>query len=178
MGRLGLVCALLAGALTGCASEDSDAIAVALAQENARALAGVEKISRSLDPLDLASRGFGEGVHEVERASRALGALETDERASRTQSLLAVLIEARVWDDTVRAIEEVDLSTYEPKQQELLRNLLREKAFPARVAASNAYQRALRLACRSGMDEHLPEILDGVARYDGEARPLESACRE
>ena len=149
---------------SACATEGPDEVDLELAGLASRAHTGVEMIEHALGNPDHTSRGLGEGVQVVEDAARALAAFETDDRAAPGQRLQAVLTQARAWDDAARAIEG------NGSQPALLQQLLSEKAFPARVAALNSYERALSLACTLGAvaQPAIAEIADGVERYGGE----------
>ncbi len=162
-----------------CAGEPSDHAAQEISRASLSARAGVEKIRHS---LPLAERGFGEGVAEVEAATKLLGALESDRRLSLGLRLQAIVSEARAWDDAQRAILGARL-VLEPAadgtdQSLFAEDVLREKAFPSRVAAENAYQRALAFWCEHRADDAslLPEIIDGVQRYRGSAPSLDDPC--
>ena len=58
------------------------------------------------------------------------------------------------------------------------RDMLREKAFPATIAAQNAYQRALAFACEHHLEDRaaMPEILDGLQRTLGSAPASDAPC--
>lgn len=173
MKRAATLLVLLCGA---CAGEPSDQVAQEIARASLHARAGVDKIRHS---LPLAERGFGEGVAEVEAATKVLGALESDRRLSFSLRLQAIVSEARAWDDAQRAILGARLVTAEGTDQSLFaEDVLREKAFPSRVAAENAYQRALAFWCEHRADDAslLPEIIDGVQRYRGSAPALDDPC--
>lgn len=175
---LRLPVALAAVALAACAGEGSDAVTVELSRSAARAEEGVAKIERSLGELELGSRGFGEGVRQVEQATRELAALETDERATEAQRLQALVLQARAWDDTAHVIGAAagpDGGAARPAITEALR----EKAFPARIAARNGFERALRAACLvTGADPAVVlELVDGIARHGGPQITLDQACQ-
>ena len=105
--------------------------------------------------------------------------LEEDTRASDAQRLTAVVLQARAWDDASQAIEGARAPTdFDAAQQALLARVLTDKAFPARVAALNSYERALRMACRLGLEDPavVPELVDGIARYGGTAPSLDQPC--
>lgn len=161
-----------------CASEGSEAVQAELTRASSLATDGLVIIEQALALSEL--RGLGEGVSRVEQATRSLAALENDERASGPQQLMAVLLQARAWDDTVRAIEGAGVpGGMDASQSELYRGMLRDKAFPSRIAAQNSWARARKVACRLGADDSvLLEILDGVSRYGGRAGNVEEACRE
>ena len=164
--------------LAGCASESSDAVQHELIELSARAAEGVRQIERGLADPDLASHELGAGVQAVEVATRNMAVLEIDSRASDVQQLMAVVHQARAWDDAARAILAGDVADLDASQQQVLATVLEEKAFPAKVAAENAYERALRKACRAGIED-LPvvlEILDGIDRYGGDAPPADQPC--
>lgn len=174
---LAVALAISAGA---CASDSSESVQRELGQAAQRAEAGVAKISRALAEPEAGPRGFGEGVSQVELATRTLAELEGDERASDVQRLMAVLLQARAWDDATRAIEGAAMpSAFDAEQQSLYAGVLQEKAFPSRVAAQNSWERARKLACGLGADEPLLlEIADGVSRYGGRSLSLEDACKD
>ena len=178
-GSLALLAAFALG-LTCCAADGSDAVQTELAGLAARSFAAVTKIQHGLERPELASRDFGEGVQAVEATTRSLADLEVDPRAGDGQRLMAIVYQARAWDDAAQAIEGAPPPAgFDAGQQALLAQVLAEKAFPAKVAAKNSYERALRLACRLGV-EHLPvtvEILDGVSRYGGDAPSPDRACQ-
>jgi hypothetical protein len=176
MGRLG-VGLFVAGLLAGCSTEPSARVTRGLYGATLDARAAIEKIQRSLPVTD---RGFGEGVAELEAAVRRFDALEQDPAASDGQRLKAILGEARAWDDASRAILGAHLlEVDEPVAEEILR----EKAFPAKIAAANAYRRALAFACAldnkhgADADNVIPEILDGLTRTAGNATAPDAACR-
>lgn len=176
MGGMKRTWPLLALLYAACAGEPSDHAAQEIARASLNARAGVDKIRHS---LPLAERGFGEGVAEVEAATKVLGALESDRRLSLSLRLLAIVSEARAWDDAQRAILGARLLTADGTDQSpFAEDVLREKAFPSRVAAENAYQRALAFWCEHHADEAslLPEIIDGVQRYRGSAPALDDPC--
>jgi hypothetical protein len=182
---LASLCLASAAVLAACASvsEGSDPVQAGLQTQALRAAGGVSKVRHALDHPELASRELGEGVMAVEAATRELGLLEDDARASDLQRLMAMVHQARAWDDVSqafqRAIAAAPATTTEGEDpaHQALATVLSDKAFPARVAAENGYRRALRSACRFGFDE-LPvvqEITDGIARY-GEAPPADHPC--
>ena len=173
---------VLALALTAsaCALEASDAVDAEIAALASKTGEGIAKIERALDGPALASRELGEGVRAVEDTAAALARLETDARSSDLQRLMAIVQQARAWDDTYRAIvgdsrahEDMD-----PAHRALLADLLQEKAFPAQIAAQNSYARALRWACRLGMNDDpvLLELVDGIERHGGRALSVDRAC--
>jgi hypothetical protein len=173
--QLGLVAALGAGA---CASEGTEVFDHELAGLAARSEAGVAQISIALATPDAASRQLGEGVQLVDDATRALGRLESDPRASDAQRVQAVLLQARAWDDTARAILAAARPDAGAAALETLSKVLAEKAFPAQVAAHSAYERALALVCELGLDPHpaVLEMIDGVERYGGTPPPADAPC--
>lgn len=175
-----LSAALFAATLLGplaCAGDGADPVAVELARAAQRADAGVLKIRTSLADLDQASRGFGEGVRGVELATRDLAAFETDERATELEKLQAIILQARAWDDAAHAIQDATASE-SAAARPAMSAALREKSFPARLAAQNAYLRALRAACAvTGADPAVVlELLDGIARHGGPAIAPDQAC--
>src|SRR5215831_14848310 len=89
----------LALALTACAIERSDAIETEIRRLSAQAGEGVVKIGRALQDQKLTSSELGEGVRKVELSTRKLRELETDERATDLQQLMAIVHQARAWDD-------------------------------------------------------------------------------
>lgn len=165
-------------AVTACASDPSEAVQGELQAQALRANAAVVKIQRSL-ATGSASREFGEGVQSVEGATRVMADLESDPRASDAQRLLAVLQQARAWDDAARAIESAPPSPeLSDAQQQVVAASLAEKAFPCRVAAKSSYEHALRTACRLHLEHHamVLEIIDGIARYGGDAPAGDRIC--
>ena len=166
--------------LSGCASDGADVAQAEMSALAVRATEGVRTIERALNDPQLASRGLGEGVLAVEAATRGLAQLENDEGVADPDRLMAMVLQARAWDDASRAIAAGGTSARRlpPAQRTTLAQVLEEKAFPARVAAQNSYERALRFVCRAEMDEHpvLLEILDGIERYRGDAPPADRAC--
>lgn len=168
---------LVAAALSACAAEGADAVATELVRSAQLAEHGVASIRRALAEHQLGSRGFGEGVRAVEQATRELAALETDDRATDAQRLQALVLQARAWDDTASAIDaaaEPDGGAPLPARAEALR----DKSFPARIAARNGFERALRAACAAGADPIVvPELLDGIARNGGPTLAADQACR-
>ncbi|MFO0727699.1 MAG: hypothetical protein U1E65_28225 [Myxococcota bacterium] len=166
---------LCLGVLAGgsaCAVEPSARIDRQLYSAGLEARAAVEKIRRS---LPTAGRGFGEGVAAVEAVTRRYDALEQDPRASDGQRLSAILGEARAWDDASHAILGARLVEGD---EEIAGDMLREKAFPATIAAQNAYQRALAFACEHHLEDRaaMPEILDGLQRTLGSAPASDAPC--
>lgn len=168
--RTGLIVATALFAF-GCASEGSDVISNELAVLSARAAQGVDSIHRG---------HLGEGVGAVDEVTRQLALLEVDPRAADTQRLMAVVHQARAWDDAATAIltGHDSAAALGATQRDLLESVLAEKAFPARVAAENSYKRALRMACGLGVDDQpvMLEILDGIDRNGGFAPSAEQPC--
>lgn len=169
-----LTLAALAG---GCAGQVEDAVPQELSRAALRADEGVAKIRRSLGELEQGSRGFGEGVRQVELATRDLAALETDDRATELQRLQALILQARAWDDAAHAIDAA-AGTDGGAAKPAIIEALREKAFPARIAARNGFERALRVACTvTGEDPAVVlELIDGIARHGGPTIALDAAC--
>jgi hypothetical protein len=163
----------------GCAVERSEGVETEMKRLTGQASDGVSKVSRALANPWLASSDLGEGLHAVESTARSLGALEVDERANDFQQLMAIVQQARVWDDVAHAFASAPAPPeLEAEQRALLGNLLDEKAFPARAQAASSYQRARARACRSGYDAHpvMLEIADGLARYGDDAITLDRPC--
>ncbi len=167
------------------ASPQVDAELAALVTETR---AAVDKIDRALEGPALASNELGEGVRAIEDVTRAFARLETDERSNHRQRLRSVVYQARAWDDAYWAIvgdarAHLDL---DPAQRVLLATVLREKAFPAQVAAESSYERALRHVCRAAPSTEpallasseplLLEILDGIERHGGRVLSPARAC--
>lgn len=167
------------GVLAACEAQNPDQVGHELEALSARAAGGVAAIRDALaDPRAL-SRGLGAGIEEVALATRGLARLASAEGLAVEQRLLAGLEEARAWDDAARALETAELADAEPPELgRLYHELLREKAFPARVAARNGYERALRLACRLAGPEHptVLEALDGVERHGGQVPVSDRPC--
>ncbi len=174
---LRLSAALVAVTCAACAGEGSEAVTVELGKSAVRAEDGIAKIQRALAEPELGSRGFGEGVRQVELATRELAALETDDRATEAQRLQSLVLQARAWDDTAQVIEAAADS--DGAARPAITEALREKAFPARIAARNGFERALRVACVvTGADPAVVlELVDGIARHGGPQITLDQACQ-
>jgi len=134
-----------------------------------RSKLAVEMVREALhEPMD-ASEGWSAGVTEIESVVRSLGQLESDVHATDSQRLIAVVYQARSWDDVANVVQ--DAAERAGREQisshKLVRDVLRDKAFPARIAAQNSFDRALRIACRLSLSqsEVWLEIVDGVQRY-------------
>jgi hypothetical protein len=170
-----MVLAALLG-LGACASDGSEPVHSAIQASAARATLGVQKVHHALEHPSQASAELGEGIQAVEAATRDLAVLEDDARASELQRLMAVVGQARAWDDLSTAFDIAAAPDLDPPQQVALASVLRDKAFPARVAAEAAFRRALRTACRLGLEEQpvVSEIMDGIARFgQAPAKPCE-----
>lgn len=167
------------GSLLGCEASSPELVGHELEALSARAAAGVASVREALDDPRGLSRALGAGIEEVSRATRGLSRLASAEELAPEQRLNAGLEEARAWDDVARALEGAELGEPEqPEHERLYRELLREKAFPARVAARNGYGRALRLACRLAGEEH-PAVLeaqDGIERHGGQLPVPDRPC--
>jgi hypothetical protein len=154
--------------LAACASEGPESVEQQLRKLDADAGEGVAKISKALNDPTLSSPLLGEGSRLVTQAARGLELIETDSRASDYQQLMAIVYQARAWDDVAVAYTTAPMpASLEAGHRALLQNLLAEKAQPARVSAGAGYQRARMRACRSGFDA-LPvmtELLMGVSLY-------------
>lgn len=174
MSLLRSTCAALGLVAFAACAVDASEVSAELARQARVADRGVEKIARALATLEPTSRSFGEGVREVERATRELAALETDDRASEAQRLQAIVLQARAWDDTARAIDAVMAIDGGPAHPALV-DALRDKSFPARIAARNSYDRALPMACAVDHAAVL-EIVDGIARNGGPTLAPEHSC--
>ena len=120
------------------------------------------------EPMD-ASVGWSTGVKEIELVVRSLGQLESDVAATDSQRLIAVVYQARAWDDIANVVQAAGdrVGDHQIASSELARQILRDKAFPARIAARNSFDRALRMGCRLGLTHSQVwlEIVDGVQRY-------------
>ena len=168
----------VAALLVSCSVEAPGTVEAQLSRLSALASAGVTTIERAMQNAQHAagesgeatSGLIGEGLRGVDAATRALSRLEDEPRATDDQRLTAIVLQARAWDDAARAIARSwrDVSDLSDDQLALTAALLEEKAFPARVAARNSYERALRTACVTGLRSHpaWPEIVDGVLRHD------------
>ncbi len=114
----------------------------------AQASAGVAKIQHALESPAIPSREFGEGVEWVAEATRGLGELEEDPRVALADRIDLIVEQARSWASAAEAIEHAALlDQLDEEQRAALVPVLREKAFPADVAASSAFRRAYALAC-------------------------------
>jgi hypothetical protein len=202
-----LAATVMLGALVsiaGCAVERSDQIDGELRRLNAQANEGVAKIERALHDPELTSSELGEGMLRVDLSARMLRAIEADDRASDMQQVMAILYQARAWDDVARTLESAEAPNLEAGQRATMSRVLGEKALPARAQAGESYRRARERACRSSLAEPvlsglkagdglapnrtsgvnpdrasvLLEILDGVARYGGGNIPFDKACSE
>ena len=141
---------------------------------------GVAKISRALIDPTLSSPALGEGTRIVQSAAGELAQLEVDEHASDFQQLMAILYQARAWDDVAIAYETAAIpASLTPEQRALLERLLTEKAMPARLSAAAAFQRARERACKMEFQGSpvMTEILTGLQRYsESPGVSLDSAC--
>lgn len=143
-----------------------------------QAQAGVEKIQRGLADPGLASSELGEGVWTVDAATRMMGAIEADERATDVQQLLAIVEQARAWDDVARSLQAVPSLVLDERQRSLVQSVLGDKVLPAQAQAVSGFQRARERACRAGL-EQLPvmlEILDGLSRHGEGNISLDRPC--
>jgi len=168
----------LAPLALACAVDRSEAIETEIRRLSAQADEGVLKIDRALKDPELTSSELGEGVRKVEVAARMLHTLESDERANDLLQLMAIVHQARAWDDVARTLESADAPNLEAGQRALVSSVLGEKALPARAQAIDGYLRARDRACRSRLDR-LPvmlEILDGIARYGESNISLDRPC--
>ena len=167
----------LGGLLISCAADSPEVVDAELSHLSNAAAAGVSTIERALRDGRMMTPAtgdgspglIGEGLRAVDAATRALSRLEDDPRASEAQRLDAVVRQARAWDDAARVIAFAwhGVDDLDEAQRSLTAALLEEKAFPARVAARNSYERALRTACSASLQGHpaWPEIVDGVLRH-------------
>jgi hypothetical protein len=163
--------------VAACASEGSDRVESELKKLDARAGAGVAKISRALNDPTLSSPALGEGTQLVESATQKLAQLEDDERASDFQQLMAILYQARAWDDVAIAYSTTPIpASLPPEQRALLESLLAEKAEPARLSAASSFERARERACRIGFEVSpvMSEIVIGLSRYSEDA--IDTPC--
>ena len=163
--------------LFACASNQVEELDRELQVLSLRSSLAVNMIEEALLEPTEASSGWGAGVQEIELTVRALGHLEVDERATNSQRVSAVLFQARAWDDVARVIDKAAdrAGRTENSSPALVRDILHDKSFPARIAAQNSFERALRLACRLGEKESdvWPEIIDGVQRYSEASSPID-----
>src|SRR5207302_1543998 len=139
--------------------ERSEPVESELRRLNGQASEGVAKIERALHDPELTSSELGEGVRRVESTARVLRAIESDERASELQQLMAIVYQARAWDDVTRTFENARAPALEAAQRATMSAVLTEKALPARAQAGDNYLRAKDRACRAGL-EHLPVMLE------------------
>ena len=163
----------------GCEIESSELVARDLDALAEQAVHGVDGIREALEAPEALSRTLGAGVEEVSKATRGMSRIATSPEIGSEQRLSASVQEARAWDDVTRLLEGAELrDPTSPELEQLYHELLREKAFPARIAARNAYDRALRMACRLASAEHpvALEALDGIERYGGEVPVSEQPC--
>lgn len=181
MARASQTLALIGAAtlLASCEVSSPEIVAQDLEALSQSARSGVSSVRDALgDPAAL-SRALGAGVEEVSRATRGLDRLASAPEILPEQRLAAGLESARAWDDLARALESSELHDPEPPELgRLYHELLREKAFPARIAARNGYERALRLACRLAGEDH-PAVLeaqDGIERYGGQVPVPDRVC--
>lgn len=167
--------------LAACAVDRSEAVETELRRVNLKTADGIRKIEHSLIDPHLTSSELAEGVRAVESGAQRLRALEIDERANDVQQLMAIVAQARAWDEVARTFERAAPSSgLDPGQKALVAAILDEKALPARAQAGSGYRRALERACHSNL-EALPvmlEILDGMARYKNRSISLDRPCAE
>lgn len=154
--------------VAACGSQGPEGVEQQLKKLDAEAGEGVAKISKALNDPTLSSPLLGEGSRLVSQAARALGQLENDPRASDYQQLMAIVYQARAWDDVAVALTTAPMPpALDVEHQTLLQKLLAEKADPARSSAGASYQRARERACKSGFDS-LPvmtEVSMGLSMY-------------
>lgn len=157
-------------ALGACATEGPDGSAE-VDRLGRAASEGVSTVRRALADPDLQFQDLGAGVDRVETAGRALRHIAEDGRFDAELRVAASLAEARAYDDLALS--------FSTPQDDLLADILDEKARPARTAARHAYVRARTLACLTDLAEPatMLEILDGVSRYVGEDAVTEPCPR-
>jgi hypothetical protein len=159
---------IIAAVLSACASEGSDQLEAELRKLDASAGEGVAKISKALNDPALTSPALGEGTRIVANAAHKLSQLEDDERASDFQQLMAILYQARAWDDVAIAYATTPIpASLAIEQRTLVESLLAEKAMPARMSAAASFERARERACKIGFEVSpvMAEIMTGLSRY-------------
>jgi len=154
--------------LVSCSATDVEGVDRELRMHALQTQLSADKIEDALSKPGTTSTEWAAGVDEIESTVRALARLEVDEFATEAQQVLAVLYQARAWDDVARITKAAAA-----RENDVSRDILHEKSFPSRIAAQNAYERAFRIACRLSQSKGPAwlEIIDGVERYsDGTLR--------
>lgn len=160
---------LLVACATACAAE-APRVQEEIDRLDRAASHGVAAVRRALSDPSLEFSELGSGVETIEIAARALRSLSEDDRISGSARVSATLAEARAYDDLALTFESTDTRQELAVHRDVIEEIFREKAIPARMAARDAYVRARALACRTGYAEPatMLEILDGVSRYVSE----------